>query len=64
MIRDALEYEVVRKRVRYLETQLEILLHDRDDDEATLTQRARLRVEIDDKKKELADYVSGVSQFR
>jgi hypothetical protein len=64
MIRNSLEFEVVTKRVRYLEAQLAVLVNDCAEDERSLQQRAQLRVEIDDKKQELAVYVSGDGLFR
>lgn len=62
MIRNKLEFEVVQKRVRYLEAQLAVLSF--DDGEDALIKRARLSVELDRARRDLAEYVSGVGALR
>ena len=62
MIRNQLEFEVVTKRTRYLEAQLAMVPN--DEDESSLRARARIRVQLDESRRELADYVSGAGLFR
>jgi hypothetical protein len=62
MIRNQLEFEVVTRRVRYLEAQLAMVPN--DEDEGSLRARARIRVELDEDRRALADYVSGVGALR
>jgi hypothetical protein len=60
MIRNQLEFEVVTRRVRYLEAQLAMPAQGEDE----LRVRARLRVELDEDRRDLAEYVSGIGALR